>query len=219
MSFLLEVIASSCEDALEAEQGGAGRVELCISLQQGGLTPPLAMVEEVVARLTIPCRAMICENPSYLTPDSAELNKLITLTKEISALPIDGIVIGFATPEGQLDLKTLETLADAAPATRITFHRIFETFTDPFSVLKQLKSFQQIDRILLCRAIWNRLAIAASPVRLIAGGGLREEDFRYLLQNTTIREFHTGRAVRDDGKADGKVQALLVRRLIEAIQA
>ncbi len=37
---LLEVIACSIDDAIAAERGGAGRLEVVSSLEAGGLTPP-----------------------------------------------------------------------------------------------------------------------------------------------------------------------------------
>ena len=38
---LLEVIATSLDDALAAEDGGAGRLEIVHDLERGGLTPPV----------------------------------------------------------------------------------------------------------------------------------------------------------------------------------
>lgn len=205
---------------MEAEQGGAGRVELCVELAQGGLTPPVDMVEKVLGCVRIPARVMICENPSYKTPDAAELATLLDLTKQIGRLPVDGIVIGFATPEGEPDFATLRYLAEAAPGVRITFHRIFESFRDPLGVAAQLKAIRQVDRILLCQADWDALAATAAPgIQLIAGGGLRQADFRRLLETTGVREFHTGRAVRKGQVAEGQVEASAVRALIAAIEA
>ena len=44
---LLEVIVSSLEDALEAEQGGAGRLEVVRNLELGGLTPSFEIVQRI----------------------------------------------------------------------------------------------------------------------------------------------------------------------------
>ena len=44
MTPLLEVIACSVADAVEAEKGGASRLEIVRDLGRGGLTPPLELV-------------------------------------------------------------------------------------------------------------------------------------------------------------------------------
>ena len=56
---VLEVCCSSVDDALEAEAGGADRVELCSSLFFGGLTPSHGTIVEAVRRLRIPTIVMV----------------------------------------------------------------------------------------------------------------------------------------------------------------
>jgi copper homeostasis protein len=51
---LLEICCGSLEDALEAEAGGAHRVELCSNLFWGGLTPSFGTIVEAKRRLRIP---------------------------------------------------------------------------------------------------------------------------------------------------------------------
>jgi copper homeostasis protein len=41
---LIEVIACSVADAIEAERGGAGRLEIVTDFSRGGLTPPVELV-------------------------------------------------------------------------------------------------------------------------------------------------------------------------------
>jgi copper homeostasis protein len=52
---LLEVIACSADDAVAAEQGGAGGLEIVRDLELGGLTPPLSVVHQVVSRFRFLC--------------------------------------------------------------------------------------------------------------------------------------------------------------------
>ncbi|MFO0045984.1 MAG: copper homeostasis protein CutC, partial [Armatimonadota bacterium] len=43
----VEIIASSYDDAVAAQRGGAHRVEVCIGIEVGGLTPPLSVVRQI----------------------------------------------------------------------------------------------------------------------------------------------------------------------------
>ena len=56
---LLEVCCGSLDDAIEAERGGADRVELCSCLFFGGLTPSIGSVIEAKRRLKVPVIVMI----------------------------------------------------------------------------------------------------------------------------------------------------------------
>jgi len=51
---LLEICANSFKSALNAQQAGAQRIELCVELGVGGITPSFGMVEQVLAHVTIP---------------------------------------------------------------------------------------------------------------------------------------------------------------------
>ena len=59
MSGLLEVIALHAADAERAEAGGADRVELCGSLDDGGMSPEPALVEKVRAATPAQPRVMV----------------------------------------------------------------------------------------------------------------------------------------------------------------
>ncbi|XP_039639485.1 copper homeostasis protein cutC homolog isoform X5 [Perca fluviatilis] len=73
-SFLMEACVDSVESAVNAERGGAGRLELCSSLLEGGLTPSQDQEVEV-------------------------MRKDIELMKSHGA---DGLVLGALTEDGQL---------------------------------------------------------------------------------------------------------------------
>jgi len=64
MARFLEVIVTSIEDAVEAEAGGADRLELVRALEVGGLTPELDLIRTVLQTVKIPVRVMLRETPS-----------------------------------------------------------------------------------------------------------------------------------------------------------
>lgn len=63
---VIETCCTSLDEALAAEARGAGRIELCVDLPVGGLTPPHDLITEVVSRLTIPVNVLIREAGRFL---------------------------------------------------------------------------------------------------------------------------------------------------------
>lgn len=56
---LLELCVDSLAGAVAAEEGGAGRLELCAGLIEGGLTPSAGMIHAVCSNVNIPVRVLI----------------------------------------------------------------------------------------------------------------------------------------------------------------
>src|SRR5579875_2888941 len=125
MPKLLEVIVTSVDEAKQAEQGGADRLELVRAFELGGLTPPPKLVEQVVAAVSIPVRVMLRENASMAASDAHEIGGLQTCAAQLAQLPIDGFVLGFVK-NGGLDLEAMDRVLAAAPASRVTLHRAFK---------------------------------------------------------------------------------------------
>ena len=55
---ILEVCVDSVESAVNAELGGADRIELCGDLIVGGTTPSLALYEKIREKINIPTSAI-----------------------------------------------------------------------------------------------------------------------------------------------------------------
>src|ERR1051326_1631063 len=103
---ILEVIACSVADAIEAERGGASRLEIVRALDGGGLTPPVSLVRGIVSAVSIPVRVMLRENPGFEAGSEAEVKKLCHAAREFAALGVNGLVLGFVRGR-QLDLILL----------------------------------------------------------------------------------------------------------------
>jgi copper homeostasis protein len=91
----LEVIVTSLDDAMEAERGGATRLEVVRDLNRGGLTPPLGLVRGILAAVRIPIRVMLRERDDYAISGPRERDDLCRIGSKLSALDIEGLVLGF----------------------------------------------------------------------------------------------------------------------------
>ncbi len=216
---LLEVIACSVEDARAAERGGAGRLEIVRSLEAGGLTPPLSLVREIVAAVSIPVRVMLRENAGYAASGEPEIEDLCRAAGEFAALGVDGLVLGFLQNR-TLNLLLMERILRHAPGVKATFHRAFEELSDPASAITALKTLPQFDRILTSGAgadLAQLAHLAAPQLRILVGGGLDQQTIRLLLHTTAIREFHVGRAARRNAQIHEPVDPAQVRQLAQLL--
>jgi copper homeostasis protein len=81
---LLEICCGSLDDAIEAEAGGADRLELCSALFLGGLTPSLGTIVEADRRLAIPFLAMVRPRGGgfrYSAPEFASMERDVELAR------------------------------------------------------------------------------------------------------------------------------------------
>jgi copper homeostasis protein len=226
----LEIIVSSLNDAIAAYEGGASRFEVAVRLDQGGLTPPLSMVEQILQRVPIPARIMLRDNSGLTLTGPDELAKLSTEARALAKLPIDGLIVGFIR-NGQLDLTVLRHLAGAAPSLRFTVHNAIEATTDPLAALRSLRRLPSVDGALVTGgsgSLSERIARlpayeeALGPDRRLTLGGLHLQDLSVARWSTDIRTFHLGVGVRKSESPLGEVDIEKVkeaRRLLSLPKA
>ena len=221
MKILIEVIVQTVDDARAATDGGADRLEVVRAIGDGGLTPALSVVDAIKNATSLPLRVMVRENAGYETSD-AEIEIMRAAAWNMTKLGVDGLVVGFAK-SGELSLPEFTSVIEAAPGVPITFHRAFDSLSDPLAAIDTLSTNHRIDRILTsggegpaeerCAHLREYAVRAGSRVTIIAGGGVDVEMFRLLVERRTVREIHVGRIAREGGNAEGPVSAASVRRL------
>ncbi|HEY9760037.1 MAG TPA: copper homeostasis protein CutC [Oculatellaceae cyanobacterium] len=223
---LLEVIVTTKEEAIAAEQGGADRLELIRAFRSGGLTPDIRLVEEVLQAVKIPVRVMVRENSSYEILDESELDTILERAERFSKLPINGLVLGY-TIDGKIDVAVVKKILDPLPDVKVTFHRAFESAVDYEASVKVLKDFRQIDLILTNggSGSWEtrinrleRLQSLSGSIKFMVGGGV-ESAALDLLVKSRLENIHVGSMVRSPETVEGMVDASKVaavrKRLFE----
>lgn len=224
---LLEVIACSVDDAIAAERGGAHRLELVRDLGRGGLTPPPALVADVVRAVRIPVRVMIREDEPFVVSDTHVVQALCDAARAIGRLGVNGLVLGFLDRSRSVDEGLLGRVLGEAPAVRATFHRAFEEVADQGVALKALARWPQIDRVLVTGgsgsarerlAALNALAALAPPgIRVVSAVGSDRDLLARIWAEPSLGEAHVGRAARDPETVDAPVSAAKVRGLFAAL--
>ncbi len=222
----LEVIACSLDDALAAEGGGAARLELVSALARGGLTPSLAVLDTILARVRIPVRVMVRETVEHVVADGPPRGALLAAAGALASRPIDGIVFG-ALAGPSVDERLLAAVAAAARC-RVTFHRAFESVSNPETGVSTLQRHAQVDRILYnggggdwperAARVGRLAALAAPAIRIIVGGGVTEDALGALTGIPAPIDIHVGRLARQPPTDMGRVSEARVAALVQRLQ-
>ena len=223
---ILEVVVETADEARDAECGGADRIELLADLGRGGFSPPAARVDEVRRATTLPLRVMVREADGFESPASAvEWGRLTARVRDYAAAGAEGIVLGFVTGDGGLDVDLMAELLAAAPALRASCHRALEATANPAAELARMERLlPAIDRVLASGGdgAWpvrverlERLQQAAARIAVVPAAGLDEAGMA-TVRRSSLREVHIGVMARTPRTAAGRLtveQVAIARRL------
>ncbi|XP_067858108.1 copper homeostasis protein cutC homolog isoform X1 [Heptranchias perlo] len=204
---LMEVCVDSVESAVNAERGGASRIELCSSLMEGGTTPSIGLLQVIKRYVNIPVFAMIRPRGGDFFYSDSEIEVMKADIKLAKANGVDGTVFGALTEDGRVNAEVcMELIAESRPLP-VTFHRAFDMVHDPTVALECLISLG-FERVLTsgCDStaleglptIRHLVEQAKRRIIVVPGGGITERNVQRILEGSAAREFHcSARSPRD----------------------
>jgi copper homeostasis protein len=196
---LLEIAANSLASALAAQDGGAGRVELCASLGEGGLTPSYATIALARERLLIPLYVLIRPRAGDFLYNELELETMRRDVEACARLGCDGVVVGALDADGNVALGACRELIHAARGLGVTFHRAFDLARDPAHALEDvialgcervLTSGQRATAIEGGAEIRALIGHAGRRIVVMPGAGVDAGNIAALRGATGATEFH-----------------------------
>lgn len=199
MKFKLEICVDNIQSAIEAEEAGADRVELCGNLLEGGTTPGAGAIQLARESLKIGLHVIIRPRGGDFLYDDQEyevMKRDITTCLEYG---VDGVVLGILKSDGEIDLKRTAYLVELAHPMSVTFHRAFDMCSDPFRGLEDvidtgsnrlLTSGQKDKAPEGADLISKLMKQAGSRIIIMPGGGLNISNIEFLARNTGATEFH-----------------------------
>ena len=201
MKRIIEICANSAQSCVEAEMGGASRVELCAGIPEGGTTPSYGEIKTAQALTsTIDINVIIRPRGGDFLYTEAEVEAMLLDIELCKQLGVHGVVFGCLTSEGDIDVPLMRRLIEAAKPLSVTCHRAFDVCRDPFAALEQLIELG-CDRILtsgqqstaekgipLLKQLVER---AGQRIIIMPGCGVREGNIARIEAETGAREFHT----------------------------
>lgn len=199
-NFTLEICVDRVESAINAEKGGATRLELCSNLIIGGTTPTKSLFEEVKRNVNIPINVLIRPRFGDFLYSEYEINMIkndIEMFKELGA---NAVVIGVLTKDGEIDIENMKKLMEEAEGMSVTFHRAFDVCKDSIKAFQQLKELGvktiltsgQEDSCLRGKELLKKLVEISNGnnPEILVGAGLNADNAEEIAKYTGAKAFH-----------------------------
>lgn len=210
---VVEICASSYQSAINAQNAGAHRIELCSELALGGITPSYGLLKNVLATLTIPVNVLVRPRSGNFTYSEQEFAIMKTDIQLCKDLGCNGIVSGVLQSDNTIDMTRTKELIELAKPLEFTFHRAFDWVENSFEALEQLitigatrlltsgKQNTALDGIELLNALKER---AKNNISILPGGGINKQNI-LLFKNKGFTEIHCSAAIISYQKTTGKL--------------
>jgi len=198
---LFEVCAGSVQDCINAQLGGADRVELNSALHLGGLTPSLAMLRLVKEKTSLKVVCMDRPRAAGFCYDDVEIETMFEDAKILLENGADGISFGFLNSDATINVTETKKMVELIHQYQkeAVFHRAFDCVDNPMHAIKQLIDCG-VDRILTSglqptamqgASVLEKLQSEfGDQIELLAGSGINANNIRALKEQTGLHQFH-----------------------------
>ena len=196
-----EICSGSLQSALNAQEAGAHRVELCSALSLGGLTPSYGFIELARKRLKIDINVLIRPRQGDFLYDSDEVAVMIRDIIACAQMGVNGVVIGALDPFGNVDVDACRAMVAVAKhhGMSVTFHRAIDRACNIMAALEDVISVGA-DRVLSSggkptsleglETLAQMNAAAAGRIIIMPGGGVNAGNIGQILKGPGVQEIH-----------------------------
>lgn len=194
----LEVCANSYRSAINAQNSGADRIELCSELAVGGITPSFGLIKQAVEALKIPVFVLIRPRSGNFTYSKDELEIMEHDILQCKTLGCSGIVSGVLHKDNTIDVERTRTLIELAKPLPFTFHRAFDWVENPQQAIGQLIEMGA-ERVLTSGqetsafkgiTLLNKLKTASKDkLTILPGGGINADNAK-AFKDARFSEIH-----------------------------
>ena len=194
-----EACVESFEKALESQNNGADRIELCENLSVGGTTPSYGTVKVCLEKLNIPIFPMIRARGGNFVYSNDEIEIMKEDIKVFKDLGVKGLVLGCLTSDNKIDLELTKTLVDLAYPMEVTFHKAIDEISNPLDYIEDLVNIG-IKRVLTSggkltafegKDLINKMIKKSNGrLKIVVAGKVTKENLNELSNLISADEFH-----------------------------
>ncbi len=195
----LELCVETLANAEIAARGGAHRIELCAGLADGGVTPSLGLLEQVVASVAIPVHCMIRPRGGDFCYSPGELRAMERDIQLAGTAGAAGVVLGVLTHAGEVDVAATRRLVEMARPMQVTFHRAFDASEDLDAALEDVigsgadivLTSGGVERITDgVNTVARLVERAGTRIEIMGGSGVRIQNAAALCEATGLSAIH-----------------------------
>ncbi len=209
----LEIIALSYKDVVSISQSEADRIELCIDIQKGGLSPSLDLVNQCLKVTNKPIRIMVRIKDSFVINESEKklILQYIQSLKKINNKYLNGIVIGYLNSNNKIDQEFTQQIIEHKGHLEVCFHKAFDLIINDQNEVDKLFDYK-INTVLTQGGknkitdnivVLKNLIKNNSQVEILLGGGIDQTNIKQLIKlNTSI---HLGSYARESSSYDKEI--------------
>jgi copper homeostasis protein len=198
--------------------GGADRLELCAVRSCGGLTPSSGLIELAREAGDRPLAVMIRPRPGDFLYDADEFEVMRRDIMRCRELGAEAVVLGLLSADGTIDRSRTAALTALARPMDVVFHRAFDRTPDADAALEALIELG-IDRVLTSgqaptafdgiATLARLVARAAGRITVLAGGGVRPENARAIVEGSGVSEIHSSGAAAGAETSEATIRGVL----------
>jgi len=194
----LEICTQDFSSIKAAAANGAHRIELCASLETGGLTPSIGIIEAALQLAGPEVYVLIRPRTGYFTYKADEFKMMMRDAELALETGAHGLVCGFLTADAKVDHPQTREMLKLCGDRGFTFHRAFDLLDDQFLGIEELADLG-VERVLssgqerTAEAGTDRLKQlvekADGRISIMPGSGIHSGNLAEIME-TGAHEFH-----------------------------
>ncbi len=187
---ILEACVEEIEEVKFAAKRGFKRVELCSSLERGGLTPSKGTIKQACKIKEIETHVMIRPRAGDFCYNFDEISIMKADIKTSHKMGAKGVVFGLLNENSKLALENIPLIQYAiSKGLEVTFHRAFDLISDKDEAVRQLISWN-VKRVLTSGGGGNIMegidilqelsSTYQDQIEIMAGSGVDADNIHFL---------------------------------------
>jgi len=222
--FNLEIACFNFQSAVNAQLGGADRIELCENQHLGGTTPSIELLQQVRKEISIDFRVMIRNRGGNFLYTDEEFEIMKQDIIRFKKLGVNGFVFGMLDAKNEIDVERNKILVQQASPLKCTFHKAFDEVDNATESLEKiidcgfdtlLTSGKKQNALDGSQLISDLIKQSNNRISIMPGGGVRSENILDLKIKTQPNYFHSS-ALRSGSEISDLEEIKRVKKLISS---